>query len=772
MPRGIHLHWRRVARRRKAAEELRENAIALGFFNALWYATRYPDVSPHPASAWAHYRDFGWKEGRWPSPYFDPRWYLNEYPDVADAAIEPLTHWLWQGRGENRRPFDPFRADLLEINHWSSEATTQRSKVVVAVPIYGNPSAVRDCLESLLASLSQAPHKVTIHLHDDASKSAEIDRILAKVPASVTTSVSAVNQGFTRSANFLLERYRQDDIVLLNSDTVVFPGWLDALRRAAYSGQRVASATALSNNATIASFPDWPVGRNISPAVGSVIASNIMKQIPDTVCVPVVPTGVGSCIYLRRDAIMDVGMFDEATFSRGYGEENDWSLRASQRGWVNVLATGSYVLHSGGLSFGEEKLSLMTQGRLALERKHPGYESGIARWIGVTPIPNIMAGRAFVEGRIPAMPGFVHVLHDFGGGTLDFVLRQARDSLARVGRGGLVIRVRSGDAEVDIVDLGPGEVVTRFPYFRDSKESLVDWLIQDYGGVRSMQLHDPGSLGPDDLARLRANGWEVSFTVHDVRTICPRDFMVHPTGDPCSGPGMSKCERCLSLDVGPSEGGLAGHLARTRTLVAQVNEVAAPSHASAGLWSSVTGENCDVLLDFGSVCVPGSFYRKGRPSHPVLDSDQNEATARNVLLLGTMVRHKGSRWVRRLVDWCYVERPELQFSLAGSWEDPETEPPTALHVLDRYHGISGLRALIQLKRPDWVVIASPASETYSLLLDDILLTRPPGCGLLLPDTALFRERTFRVSNVDFYSHGAPLATLADKLGKPSAADSL
>ena len=41
-------------------------------------------------------------------------------------------------------------------------------------------------------------------------------------------------------------------------------------------------------------------------------------------------------MYIRRDCLDAVGPFDEAAFGRGYGEENDFCLRASHLGWRHV----------------------------------------------------------------------------------------------------------------------------------------------------------------------------------------------------------------------------------------------------------------------------------------------------------------------------------------------------------------------------------------------------------------------------------------------------
>ncbi len=51
----------------------------------------------------AHYLTVGWKLGYRPNPRFDPQFYLRTYPDVAAANIEPLTHFVLQGRTEGRK---------------------------------------------------------------------------------------------------------------------------------------------------------------------------------------------------------------------------------------------------------------------------------------------------------------------------------------------------------------------------------------------------------------------------------------------------------------------------------------------------------------------------------------------------------------------------------------------------------------------------------------------------------------------------------------------
>lgn len=71
----------------------------------------------------------------------------------------------------------------------------------------------------------------------------------------------------------------------------------------------------------------------------------------DSAAYPDLPTAVGFCMWIRRAALNMVGDFDQATFGRGYGEENDFCLRIAAHGWRSVLCDNAYVVHQGGVSF-------------------------------------------------------------------------------------------------------------------------------------------------------------------------------------------------------------------------------------------------------------------------------------------------------------------------------------------------------------------------------------------------------------------------------------
>ena len=101
---------------------------------------------------------------------------------------------------------------------------------------------------------------------------------------------------------------------------------------------------------------------------------------------PGLPTAVGFCMAISRRAIERIGRFDEATFGRGYGEENDFCLRAIAAGMRNVLCDDVYVAHVGGRSFGPLGLRPNDDSMQRLLARHPDYLERVRAFIAADPL--------------------------------------------------------------------------------------------------------------------------------------------------------------------------------------------------------------------------------------------------------------------------------------------------------------------------------------------------------------------------------------------------
>ena len=253
----------------------------------------------------------------------------------------------------------------------------------VVIPVYNAAPEVDRCLRTVHATV---PPGTAVLVIDDASPDPAVAALLRAwldrdVPGWRFLR-NARNLGFVGTANHGM-RLCQGDVVLLNSDTEVTRGWLQGLGRCLAADVAIATATPWTNNGEIVSMPCF-CAANPAPAdaeaVAAVLAACGSPQYPE------LPTAVGFCMAVARRAIDRIGWFDEARFGRGYGEENDYSMRALAAGMRNVLCDDVYVVHLGGRSFGPLGLKPGDDSMRRLLSRHPGYLERVQAFIASDPL--------------------------------------------------------------------------------------------------------------------------------------------------------------------------------------------------------------------------------------------------------------------------------------------------------------------------------------------------------------------------------------------------
>ena len=273
--------------------------------------------------------------------------------------------------------------------------------VDVIVPVYRGYDETVRCIESVLDNRQETRFELIVV--DDASPEPRLAARLDDLAATrdLTLLRNTNNLGFVQSVNLGMSLHRRRDVVLLNSDTLVANDWLDRIRRCAYGAAKAGTVTPFSNNATICSYPEFcaenmlPEGVELSELDEMFRRANHGKSI-------VIPTAVGFCMFIRRACLDQVGLFDAGNFGKGYGEENDFSMRASQHGWLNLLCADTFVYHAGGVSFMSEKDSRVATALEVLHRLHPGYEDLVRRFVAADPVREL---RAAVDMELAAYRG-------------------------------------------------------------------------------------------------------------------------------------------------------------------------------------------------------------------------------------------------------------------------------------------------------------------------------------------------------------------------------
>ena len=273
-------------------------------------------------------------------------------------------------------------------------------RVSVVVPIHNALPRAEQSVDSLLACTA-AQNRILL-LDDNSSDGRVWPRLESyrKLHPQIVAVRQQPNRGFTATINHGCRLAGRDDVVLLNSDTVVTPRWLEKLSSAALSAPEVATVTPLSNAAGAFSVPvrgrDNRLPGQMSPADMAALLESLSRRL-----YPRVPTGNGFCLYVRRRALDAVGPFDEEAFGQGCGEENDFCMRASQLGFVHLIDDTTYVHHHRSASLGRRKRWLLLRSSWILRRRYPEYRHLVAAWLAADPLDPL---RARLQAHLAAEP--------------------------------------------------------------------------------------------------------------------------------------------------------------------------------------------------------------------------------------------------------------------------------------------------------------------------------------------------------------------------------
>jgi GT2 family glycosyltransferase len=254
--------------------------------------------------------------------------------------------------------------------------------VNVVVCVHNALDDVRNCLHAV--EKTEFPHaKLSLTIVDDGSASetstfvqAFADRVSwAQVLRRETAG------GYTIAANTGLDANQSDIVALLNSDTIVPARWLQKITARFSMSDDIGLVGPLSNAASWQSVPErsapgggWAV--NMLPEGMDVNAMDALVEkaacaVPGLVRVPLLN---GFCFSIRRAVIDKIGGFDEASFPKGFGEEDDFCLRTSDAGFGIVLAQDTYVYHAKSKSYGSSRREELTSmGQEKLQLKHGAH---------------------------------------------------------------------------------------------------------------------------------------------------------------------------------------------------------------------------------------------------------------------------------------------------------------------------------------------------------------------------------------------------------------
>lgn len=202
----------------------------------------------------------------------------------------------------------------------------------------------RNCIKSIRETVPKSACEIVVI--DNASEDGSVEWL--REQKDIVLRENKENAGFPKGCNQGIEvASKENDIFLLNNDTILTPNALFWLRMGLYEDDTYGSVGSVSNHVSNSQNVDIP-----NPTMENLLQFGVQNNIPQKYPYEQKIYLVGFALLIKREVYEKVGDLDEC-FSPGNYEDNDYGLRIMQEGYKNILCRNSFIIHLGSKSFGK-----------------------------------------------------------------------------------------------------------------------------------------------------------------------------------------------------------------------------------------------------------------------------------------------------------------------------------------------------------------------------------------------------------------------------------
>lgn len=215
----------------------------------------------------------------------------------------------------------------------------------IVILSYNTLTMLQMCIESIRGFTK--PYTYEIIVVDNASHDGSVEWL--KEQKDINCIFNQENKGFPIGCNQGMEIATGSEILLLNSDVIVTPRWLEQLKCALYSSEKIGAVSCLTNkcsNFQQISVPYDTKNIDIDDLINFAEEfnhSDSRKWLPYY-------TLVGFCMLFRASLYKEIGGLDEI-FTPGNFEDDDYSIRIRMAGYQLLLCQDTFIHHFGSASF-------------------------------------------------------------------------------------------------------------------------------------------------------------------------------------------------------------------------------------------------------------------------------------------------------------------------------------------------------------------------------------------------------------------------------------
>jgi len=218
----------------------------------------------------------------------------------------------------------------------------------ICIVTHNRMDLLRSCISSIIEHTMYPNYR--IHVYSNACTDGTIDYLksMKKNYDHISTIYSKTNDVFVLPNNQLMKTSSYD-VLLLNNDTEVSPGWLIGLHTMAYRSIDVGIV------GPALYYPDGRIqelGAEIyNDGSGQNYYNGLESNDVENPFPHAVPYISGCAMYIKRELLDDIGLFDKA-YAPCYFEDSDLCYRAWNNNWKVIVVPDITITHHGGATAG------------------------------------------------------------------------------------------------------------------------------------------------------------------------------------------------------------------------------------------------------------------------------------------------------------------------------------------------------------------------------------------------------------------------------------
>ncbi len=217
-----------------------------------------------------------------------------------------------------------------------------QNKTSIIILTYNNLDYTKECIKSIKKYTEKDTYEIIVI----DNFSTDDTRKWLKTQKNIKIILNEENLGFPKGCNQGIKiANKNNDILLLNNDTIVTKNWLKNLKTCLHSNNNIGAAGAVCNHSENLQGLDIKYNdfNEMQILAEKNNISNSEKWEEKAFL-------IGFCLLIKREVINKIKSLDEE-YSPGYVEDNDLSLRIIKLGYKLMLCHDCFIHHYLGTEF-------------------------------------------------------------------------------------------------------------------------------------------------------------------------------------------------------------------------------------------------------------------------------------------------------------------------------------------------------------------------------------------------------------------------------------